>query len=182
MEQHEAIALIGAGVSKAGGVWADLGAGSGVFTRALATLLGSNGTVYAVDRNAGSLEEISQSGNRGDSAGIRTVVGDFTEPLELPTLDGLLLANALHYVPHADQSAVMKHVASMVAPGGPIVVVEYDRRSANQWVPYPISPDELTNLASTAGLHPPVVLARQPSQYSGTIYSALVRTKGVNPE
>jgi len=177
VEQHEAIALIGAGVNKAGGVWADLGAGSGVFTQALAALIGSSGTVYAVDRNVASLRDVSRSGNRGDIAEILTVVGDFTQPLDLPTLDGVVLANALHYVPYADQSAVMRRVASMVVAGGPIVVVEYDRRSANQWVPYPISPDELTTLASTAGLDPPVVLATQPSQYTGTIYSALVRTR-----
>jgi hypothetical protein len=90
-------------------------------------------------------------------------------------LDGIVLANALHFVAYSEQPTVMRHVAEMVAPGGPIVIVEYDRRSANRWVPYPISPRALTELATGAGLAPPTPLATQPSRYTGTIYSALVR-------
>ncbi|HEX6910991.1 MAG TPA: class I SAM-dependent methyltransferase, partial [Longimicrobium sp.] len=35
--------------------WADLGAGTGVFTRALATLAGPSGRVFAVDVDDGAL-------------------------------------------------------------------------------------------------------------------------------
>ena len=175
MEQREAVALIRAAVTTEGGVWADLGAGAGVFTRALATLLGPGGTVYAVDRDADSLRDLSQSKPVARRASIRTLVGDFTEPLELPTLDGVLLANALHFVPYADQPVAMRRVASMVVAGGPIVIVEYDRRAANRWVPYPITPAALVTLAADAGLAAPTPLATQPSQYSGMIYSVLVR-------
>ena len=176
MEPSEATALIRAAVTEQGGVWADLGAGSGVFTRALAALLGPGGTVYAVDRNASALRELAIAGRGGEAgAAIRTIVGDFTEPLELPTLDGVVVANALHYVPYSDQPRVLKRVASTLAANAPMVVVEYDRRSANQWVPYPISPSALRSLARDAGLGDPTVLATQPSQYSGRIYSALVR-------
>jgi ubiquinone/menaquinone biosynthesis C-methylase UbiE len=176
VEQREAIALIGAAVVETGGVWADLGAGSGVFTRALASLLGPAGTVYAVDRDAAALRDLARTGGRAATAAtIQTVVGDFGEPLELPALDGILVANALHYVPYADQPAVMRRVASMLTDGAPIVVVEYDRRHANRWVPYPITPDALATAARAAGLGVPRVLATQPSQYGGTIYSAVVR-------
>jgi ubiquinone/menaquinone biosynthesis C-methylase UbiE len=176
VEQREAIALISAAVGERGGVWADLGAGSGVFTRALASLLGPAGTVYAVDRNAAALRELARTGGPATNAAtIRTAVGDFTEPLELPALDGVLVANALHYVPYADQPAVLRRVASMLTDGAPIVVVEYDRRHANRWVPYPITPEALATAARDAGLGAPTVLATRPSQYSGTIYSAVVR-------
>ena len=175
MEQREAVALIRAAVTSEGGVWADLGAGAGVFTRALAALLGPGGTVYAVDRDADSLRNLSRPKAPARHASIRTVVGDFTEPLELPTLDGVLLANALHFVPYPDQPVAMRRVASMVVSGGPIVIVEYDRRGGSRWVPYPISPAALVTLAADAGLAAPTPLATQPSQYSGTIYSSLVR-------
>ena len=175
MEQREAIALIRAAVSAKGGVWADLGAGSGVFTRALASMLGPAGTVYAVDRNAAALRELGAAGRARDAAAVRTVVGDFTGPLELPPLDGVLVANALHYVPYADQAAVLRRVASMLTVGAPIVVVEYDRQHANRWVPYPITPEALATASRDAGLGAPAVLATRPSRYSGTIYSAVVR-------
>jgi ubiquinone/menaquinone biosynthesis C-methylase UbiE len=176
VRDHEAIALIRAAVTETGRVWADLGAGSGVFTRALATLLGPTGTVYAVDRNPGALRELDRRTDSSEpGATVRTVVGDFTGPLELPPLDGVLVANALHYVPYSDQPAFVRHVASFLTRSAPIVVVEYDRRHANQWVPYPITPAALAALARDAGLDAPTVLATRPSRYTGTIYSAVVR-------
>jgi ubiquinone/menaquinone biosynthesis C-methylase UbiE len=177
VEPREAVALIRAAVVEEGGTWADLGAGTGVFTRALASLVGRSGTVYAVDRDASGLRELARAPRGGSAAAIRTMVGDFSERLDLPRLDGVVVANALHYIPYAEQARVMRDVASLVMDGGPIVVVEYDRREANRWVPYPISPSALARLAADAGLSPPELLATRPSRFSGTIYSAVVRRK-----
>lgn len=178
MEQQAAIEFIAAAITARGGVWADLGAGSGTFTRALASLIGPDGTVYAVDRDAGSLRDLAQVRGGGKTrATIKTIVGDFTEPLELPALDGVLLANALHYVAYDDQATVMRRIAALAGPRAPIVIVEYDRRSANRYVPYPITPTTLATVAAEAGLTPPTILATRPSQYSGTMYSAVVRLR-----
>lgn len=46
------VTLIRGGVPEPGGVWADLGAGTGNFTWALAELLGPAGAIYALDRDA----------------------------------------------------------------------------------------------------------------------------------
>lgn len=176
MEQRDAATLIAAAVTERGTVWADLGAGSGVFTRALATLVGPGGTVFAVDRNSALLREVARVTRvPAGEAAIHTVEGDFTKPLDLPPLDGVLMANALHYVPYTDQPRVMRQVASLVRAGAPIVVVEYDRDAANQWVPYPIRPALLRELAQGAGLEEPMPLATRPSRFSGTIYSCVVR-------
>ena len=177
MEDDDAIALIRGAVTRPGGLWADLGAGSGVFTRALATLVGPGGTVYAVDNDVDALRELDQYASPAPAAKIRTMVGDFTRSLELPPLDGVLVANSLHYVPYADQPTVMGRIASLLTDGAPIVVVEYDRRHANQWVPYPITPATLTALARDAGLGTLAVLGMRPSRYSGTLYSAVVRRR-----
>lgn len=175
MDQDDAVALIARGVEKDGGVWADLGAGSGTFTHALASLLGPSGTVYAVDRNPSSLRHLSGAMKGQRRATIRTVVGDFTAALDLPRLDGVVLANSLHYVPYPNQANVLRRIASLLADDAPLVIVEYDRRAANQWVPYPVTPAALAQVAHEAGLGEPVMLATRPSRYSGRIYSALVR-------
>jgi len=175
VQDDDAIALIRAAVTKPGGVWADLGAGSGVFTRALAAMLGPTGTVYAVDSDPGALGELDRHARTAQEATIRTVVGDFTGSLELPPLDGVLVANALHYVPYPDQPTVVRRIASLLTEAAPMVVVEYDRRHANQWVPYPITLAALTALARDAGLGTPTVLGTRPSRYSGTMYSVVVR-------
>jgi ubiquinone/menaquinone biosynthesis C-methylase UbiE len=49
MEQHEMVTLIHDGVPAQGGLWADLGAGTGNFTWALAAVLGRAGTIYEID-------------------------------------------------------------------------------------------------------------------------------------
>jgi len=176
VEQETAIALIGAAVTDVGGTWADLGAGSGTFTLALASLLGPTGVVYAVDRDASALRALSRASARASgSAPVRTIVGDFTEPVELPPLDGVVLANALHFVPYADQPRVLGEIATRVERRGPIVVVEYERRTANPYVPFPISFDALGALAAACGLEAPRLLATQPSRFRGSIYSAIVR-------
>jgi ubiquinone/menaquinone biosynthesis C-methylase UbiE len=173
VEQHEAILLIGPGLARPGGTWADLGAGTGVFTRALAALVGPAGTVYAVDRDARKLAELTESAARDEMiASIRTIVGDFTEPLDLPPLDGVLLANALHYVPYAEQAQVVRDVAALLVPGASMLIVEYERRAANPWVPYPIPFTALKPLARDAGLGAPVRLGSQSSQFGGELYAA----------
>ena len=176
MDQDTAIALIGAAVTDTGGTWADLGAGAGTFTRALATLLGPTGVVYAVDRDANALRTLSRASAKDPgSAAIRTVVGDFTDALELPPLDGVVLANALHFVPYADQARALGGIARRLEGGGPIVIVEYERRAANPYVPFPVAFDALGTLAKECGLAAPQLLATRPSRYQGAIYSAIVR-------
>lgn len=172
MEQFEAITLIGPGIPHTGGTWADLGAGSGVFTRALAALLGPSGIVYAIDVDERALGDLVRSA-AGDQmiATIRTMVADFTDALDLPPLDGVVLANALHYVPYADQARVLREVAKRLVDGAPMIVVEYDRRGSNRWVPYPIPFASLAELAREAGLGAPVRVGLQRSQFGGDLYA-----------
>jgi ubiquinone/menaquinone biosynthesis C-methylase UbiE len=177
VEDDDAIALIRDAVTRPGGVWADLGAGSGVFSRALATLLGPSGTLYAVDNDRDALRELDRHVSPSPAATVHTMVGDFTGPLDLPALDGVLVANALHYVPYSEQPTAVRRIASLLSDAGSIVVVEYDRRHANQWVPYPITLAALTALARDSGLGSPTVLGTRPSRYSGTMYSAVVRRR-----
>jgi ubiquinone/menaquinone biosynthesis C-methylase UbiE len=174
MDSREAVALIESAVRGRGGTWADIGAGRGTFTRALVELLGTDSRIYAVDRDATALNELLQWARRS-APNVSTVTADFAEPFELPgvdagTLDGLLLANALHFVPDAE--AVLARLVWMLRPGGRVVLVEYDRRDASQWVPYPISRARLPSLAKAAGLSAPTVFATHPSMYSGLIYAA----------
>ena len=56
MDRTEMLGLIRGGVDAPGGTWADLGAGTGNFTRVLGELLGPRGTIYAVDRDRKAIE------------------------------------------------------------------------------------------------------------------------------
>jgi hypothetical protein len=50
VDTSEAVALIREAVPRRAGTWADLGAGDGVFTLALAEVLGAGSRIYAVER------------------------------------------------------------------------------------------------------------------------------------
>ena len=114
MRIDEAAALIRPAVGGPGETWADLGAGTGTFTRALAALLGPEGRVYAVDRDPGAVEALWSLAAHVDGrrADVMPMLADFTQPLALPPLDGALLANALHFVPSAAQGDVLAGIAA----------------------------------------------------------------------
>jgi SAM-dependent methyltransferase len=174
---RDAVDLIASASPGLGGRWADLGAGDGTFTRALAELLGPASVIYAVDRDARAVAEL-QAWASAAKAKVIPVKGDFTRPLALPKLDdamldGMLLANALHFVRDAEDALV--RLVERLKPGGRVIFVEYDRRAANRWVPFPISLEQLPGLAAAAGLGEPVVTAIRPSNYGGDLYVAVAR-------
>lgn len=168
MTHDELVALIRGGVlPEPGRVWADFGAGRGAFTRALRDLLPEGATVYAVDRDGAAL--------RGQPPGVQARTGDFTRPLDLPPLDGLLVANALHFV--ARQQAAIARLAGYLKASGRFLVVEYDVSVPRGYIPYPLPPARFERLARLAGLRDPREVGRRVSPSSGTAMVALLATK-----
>lgn len=174
MDVNDAVALISDAVGVGSmGVWADLGAGTGTFTRALARILDAGSAIYAVDLDARSVAAL-QSLAASTPVRVVPVRADFTLDLELPglgagPLDGVLLANSLHYV--RDAVHVLTQVAHRVRVGGRVVVVEYDRRDPSRWVPYPIDAARWPRLAESAGLSGSTVTATLPSVFAGVLYA-----------
>ena len=174
MNSREARDFLAKAVATGPGIWADLGAGAGTFTRALADILGPGSMIYAVDKGPDALAALERAA-RVDGVRIVPLLGDFTRALALPgaapgTLDGILLANALHFVP--EPARVLQSLVRWLRPGGSVVLIEYDRRRANRWVPYPIEKARLAELAEQAGLSAPVIGGSMPSRFSGEIYIA----------
>jgi ubiquinone/menaquinone biosynthesis C-methylase UbiE len=169
MNHADLVALIQDGVTARGGRWADLGAGEGAFTLALADLLGPSAQITAVDKDPGSLRRLaSAAGTRPGT--IETMVGDFTRQLHLIDLDGVVMANSLHFV--RDKAPVLTSVRDMLRPGGILIVVEYDADRGNPWVPHPFSYATWERLAGAAGFERTRRLRTYPSRYLGSMYSA----------
>lgn len=114
--------------------WADLGCGSGTFTLALAEFLAPGSTIDAIDLTPGSKKQTTRN-----NVTILPQAADITQPNPtLKDLDGILIANALHYV--HDQPGFIKMLHAALKPGGTLIVVEYDTDTpVPRWVPYPIS-------------------------------------------
>ena|SRR5487761_1695993 len=170
MDHADLVALVQDGVTAKGGWWADLGAGDGAFTYALADLLGPQAQITAVDRDAASLRRLASTAGERSPAAINTVVADFTRPLDLSGLDGVVMANSLHFV--RDKPPVLASVRDMLRAGGTLIVVEYDTDRGNPWVPNPFSFATWGRMAAGAGFERTRLLHRHPSRHFGSMYSA----------
>ena len=173
-------ALLGDGTGPAGGTWADLGSGSGHFTAALAEALGPSAVIWSIDRDARSLRDQERRMRAGfPGLALHLVCADFTGPLELPPLDGALMANSLHFQP--DPRGTLVRVGGLLGPGGRLIIVEYDVDHGSPWVPYPVPWERLPGVAMEAGFGPPRLIATRPSRYHGRAYSAVLTRAGYAP-
>jgi ubiquinone/menaquinone biosynthesis C-methylase UbiE len=171
MQHPDHVNLLRDGVPGTGGAWADLGSGGGAFTLALADLIGPTGTIHSVDKDRGALRDQERALRaRFPSVAITYLTADFTRPLDLPPLDGVVMANSLHYV--RDKAPVLALVRGYLKPGGSLVLVEYNADRGNPWVPYPLSYPTWERVAAQAGFAATRLLARVPSRFLDEIYSA----------
>lgn len=166
MQQNEARQLISnAKFSTEPQLWLDLGCGSGTFTLALAELLPAGSRVIGMDKNKQQLPAAASNGNK-----IEFVQTDFSNELNLPQkIDGVLMANALHYIQHKDE---MLARLKKLMPIFNLILIEYDTDRANPWVPYPIRFIELENFFEGASI---VKLGERQSIYNrNKMYAAQV--------
>lgn len=176
------VQLIAAGIGRdRGGVWTDFGAGAGAFTLALRDVAGPAVEIVAVDRDRSALRSLRQAMERQfPGTHLHLLSADFAAPLAVPPLDGILAANAVHFV--RDQAALLHGWRTYLRPGGRLVLVEYDADAGNRWVPYPLSFAALSKMAPLAGFGPPALLGSRPSRFLGRIYAAVAAPLPGDPD
>lgn len=173
MNHADHVRLIAGGIPVQGGVWADMGSGNGAFTLALRDIAGPDVRIYAIDSNQGVLRGlIDQIGRIFPDTNLIVQVADMTGPVDLPPLDGIIAANALHFVEQRKQTAVLREWRSLLKPEGCLIIVEYDAEEGNRWVPHPISFRALQRMAANAGYQPPKQIGSRESQFLDSIYAA----------
>jgi ubiquinone/menaquinone biosynthesis C-methylase UbiE len=173
MDHYDHVNLLKPANLPPGGIWADFGAGSGAFTLALRELIGPDGAIFAVDKDHSRLNELEQA-NRlrfGDSNDLHIISGDFTRSLDVPVLDGVVMANSLHYF--KDKEKVLHHVSTFLKPQGALLLIEYNVDRGNPWVPYPLSLETWRDLAPRVGFSEPRLLAKHPSSFLREFYSTV---------
>jgi SAM-dependent methyltransferase len=126
------------------------------------------------ERSASALDALTHHRNHDERAAISVLRADFTHHLELPKLDGILLANALHFVADEEQAPLLARIVHLLTPNGVVLVVEYDDRPRSRWVPYPVSLVRLGIIAAAAGIGPVEEVGRIASAFGGSIYAARV--------
>jgi ubiquinone/menaquinone biosynthesis C-methylase UbiE len=149
-------------------IWADLGCGAGTFTEALSNILPENSEIIAIDKSQQKLPLSYQN-----SVKIAFLHSDFEkEELQLPSLDGILMANSIHYV--KNKSELLKRLITLFKERPKFLLVEYDTSSANPWVPFPLPFSELKKLIDDVGLTSIEKIGERNSLYGEKMYSALI--------
>lgn len=172
MNHKDHVDLLRKGVPGPGGTWADLGCGSGAFTLALAELLGPKAVVYAVDNDPTALERLREGVRRRfPGHEVRALAADFSRPLSLPALDGIVMANSLHF--HREKEQIIRSVRGMLRESGRFILVEYNVDRGNPWVPFPLSWRTWQGLAAACGFVHTEKIGARPSSFLREIYSAV---------
>ena len=168
MTIQEAIEFIRPVIIPPRGVWADIGAGTGLFSQALMEIL-DQGKVIAVDKSPHPLYSIIPSG----LVTFEIVEADFQKPVHLPSLDGIIMANSLHYA--QEHIEVLNNVLGSLKKDSPFILIEYDTDNPRKpWIPNPVSLGSFRKLCSKIGLRDPVEKGRRGSVYGDNeIYLAL---------
>ena len=172
MNHNDHVRLIQSGIPEPGGVWADFGSGQGAFTLALAECIGESGEIYSIDRNKNALTSQKQAMDvRFPDVKVHYILADFSRSLQLPFLDGVIMANSLHFFNRKD--TLLKRIRSYLKPGGRLIIVEYNVDRGNYWVPHPFSYPIWEMLADQAGFTHTRQLTTQSSHFLGEMYSAV---------
>jgi len=170
MQLSEAISLIQKGIvpHSSPQTWADLGAGKGLFSEALLSILQPGSIIHAVDLH-------KQPDLQHHPSIIFHQANFVKDKLPIPTLDGILMANSLHYV--QEQVACIKQLKTYLRNGaGVFILIEYDTDRANQWVPFPVSFARAQSIFGEAGFSKINKIGERQSVYRrDSIYAALIR-------
>jgi ubiquinone/menaquinone biosynthesis C-methylase UbiE len=105
---------------------ADIGSGSGLFTRPIATAAGPKGLAYAVDIDPGLLKVVERSAQDAKIENIRTVLAATDDPRLPEPVDLAFICDALHHI--GNQGPYMKTLNKYVKPGGRVAVIDFSER------------------------------------------------------
>jgi SAM-dependent methyltransferase len=137
---------------------ADIGAGSGYFTRRVSKAVGPSGEVLAIDIAPDVLEYLEARARREGLGNIRVRRVSADDP-QLPTgaVDTILMVDALHYV--KDRGAYARKLRAGLVPGGRVVVIDFVPKPLEErpWGPPPeqkMSREEVDAAMAEAGLAP----------------------------
>jgi ubiquinone/menaquinone biosynthesis C-methylase UbiE len=123
VKRNEIVAALGL---RPGMVVADVGAGTGLFTRLIAEKVGAGGKVYAVDIARSFLEHIARDAKNRGYDHVVTVLGtqDSTR-LPVGSVDLAFLSDVYHHLEGPEKLLASIHHA--LRPGGGLVVIDFDR-------------------------------------------------------
>ena len=111
---------------KPGMVVADIGAGTGLFSRPLAKTVVPGGIVYAVDIQQDLLDYINQRDQQENIRNVRTVLGEVNDPrISEKNVDLAFINDVLHHI--ENRAGYLAALGTYMKPSGRIAIIEMNR-------------------------------------------------------
>lgn len=127
-------ALVAALGLRPGSRVADLGAGTGYFSRLLSAAVGPAGTVFAVEPEPNLVVHLRERAEREGTANVVPILGSPTNPrLPAAAVDVVLVVDTYHHID--DRVAYFRALQQALAADGRVAVVDWEKR------PLPVGPE-----------------------------------------
>ena len=108
---------------QAGHAIADIGSHQGYMTMKFSKVVGSAGTVYAVDVSSKQLRTLDELLEEEKIENVKTILGDYDNPkLDRNSLDFAFIMDAYHEMD--DYEDILAHIKVALKPGGKLVIME----------------------------------------------------------
>ncbi len=128
---------------------ADLGAGSGLFTRPMARKVGTEGKVYAIDIDPELLKHIEKTAQAAGLSNIQTVLAAEDDPKIPEPVDLIVIIDTLHHI--GNQALYLKNLRRYLRPSGRIAVIDFSKNWPPSHEEMKFSLDELEQWMRAAG-------------------------------
>ena len=102
---------------------ADLGAGSGLFTRPIAKIVGERGTVFAIDVDPELLKHVEKTAREQQLSNIRTVLAGEDDPKIPEPVDLIAIIDTLHHI--NNRAAYLRNLRRYLRPQGRIAIIDF---------------------------------------------------------
>lgn len=105
---------------------ADIGSGSGLFTRPIAQAIAPDGTAYAVDVDEALLAIVARRAAEQKIGNIRTVKAEPADPKLPEPVDLVFICDTLHHI--GEQGPYLQNLRQYLKPGGRVAIIDFDRQ------------------------------------------------------
>lgn len=114
---------------KAGEIMADIGCGIGYFTIPAGRIVGTQGTVYALDISDEMLQEIDETKKRNDLTNIETVKSaEYDLRLNNTSVSFAFTSNVLHEI--EDLGRFIDEIGRILVDKGRLAVIEWEKKAS----------------------------------------------------
>jgi len=145
---------------------ADLGAGTGYFSRYLSAAVGDKGTVLAVDPEVKLVRHLRDRAEKDGTANVVPILASLDNPrLPAGAVDLVLIVNTVHHIDA--RTDYFRRLQRALQPGGRVAIVDYKKEPLPVGPPpaHKLAPEQVTAELTAAGYrlveHPDVL----PYQY-----------------